>query len=604
MTSPKTIPRMEMNPNKGKRQLFFNILFIVFVVVSIVTMLIMAFGVITPQSNRIAKDIVVVDGSYPGFSVNEKDGDPGHVKVYSFRINRVPLAGECLSVWLEYRDVEIYIDDELMYDSDTIRHNRLSQSPGQYWALVPLFQNDMGREVRIETHDVYRRILDRPPAIILSSNGGLVSYCMRVEWPAIIIALFCMVSGLVYAVLAYVLRAGVEDRRRVNMTGFFIAFFGLYRLLDMPIISLMFNNHSLLITYINLICFIWIPAVFYLSESTRREFNELFNIIGKLFAGVAVVLTVLQLCGISDLRQNMNLMYLGMFLSFVAVMAEFLIRRCITHRYYNRDRFLIVYALIIIGIICDTLVYYKNGSTRNANIALYLVTIYGLQSGISLTRRIVSRNEELVRQKVELADRKGALMLSQMQPHFIYNTMNTIYSLCDINIEDAKTAIHDFSGYLRHNFGSMEQNAPVPFEDELKHTRFYLSIEKMRFGDELNVVYDIEESDFELPPISLQPIVENAVRHGLRHKTGGGTVTIRTRGTDEAYIVTVEDDGVGFDTSTLGFQEPDSEHNRIALNNVSMRIRQMCDGTLSIESKPGAGTVVTISIPVKKDITE
>ena len=150
----------------------------------------------------------------------------------------------------------------------------------------------------------------------------------------------------------------------------------------------------------------------------------------------------------------------------------------------------------------------------------------------------------------------------------------------------------------------MEQNAPVPFEDELKHTRFYLSIEKMRFGDELNVVYDIEESDFELPPISLQPIVENAVRHGLRHKTGGGTVTIRTRGTDEDYTVTVEDDGVGFDTSTLGFQEPDSEHNRIALNNVSMRIRQMCDGTLSIESEPGVGTVVTISIPVKKDIME
>ncbi len=590
-----------MKTRENRRKLV-NIFFIIFVASSIVAMLIMAFGSITPQSSRIASEVIRVDEGYPGFTVDERDGGQGHVKVYTFHINEVPKAGECLSVWLEYRDTEIYIDDKLMYDSEATGSNRLTESPGQYWALVPLFQDDMGREVRIETRDVYRRILDRPPAIILSSNGGLVSYCMRVEWPAIIIALFCMVSGLVYAVLAYVLRAGVEDRRRVNMTGFFIAFFGLYRLLDMPIISLMFNNHSLLITYINLICFIWIPAVFYLSESTRREYNEFFNIIGKLFAGAAVLLTVLQLCGISDLRQNMNFMYLGMFLSFVAVLADFLIRRFITHRYYDRDRFLIVYALIIIGILCDTLVYYKNGSTRNANIALYLVTIYGLQSGISLTRRIVRRNEELVRQKVELADSKGALLLSQMQPHFIYNTMNTIYSLCDINIEDAKTAIHDFSGYLRHNFGSLEQYGPVPFEDELKHTQFYLSIEKMRFGDELNVVYDLEEKDFELPPISLQPIVENAVRHGLRHKTGGGTVTIRMRGTDEAYIVVVEDDGVGFDTSMLGSQEPDSEHNRIALNNVSMRIRQMCDGTLNIESTPGEGTTVTISVPVKKDI--
>jgi hypothetical protein len=367
-----------MKTRENRRKLV-NFFFIIFVASSIVAMLIMAFGSITPQSSRIASEVIRVDEGYPGFTVDERDGGQGHVKVYTFHINEVPKAGECLSVWLEYRDTEIYIDDKLMYDSEATGSNRLTESPGQYWALVPLFQDDMGREVRIETRDVYRRILDRPPAIILSSNGGLVSYCMRVEWPAIIIALFCMVSGLVYAVLAYVLRAGVEDRRRVNMTGFFIAFFGLYRLLDMPIISLMFNNHSLLITYINLICFIWIPAVFYLSESTRREYNEFFNIIGKLFAGAAVLLTVLQLCGISDLRQNMNFMYLGMFLSFVAVLADFLIRRFITHRYYDRDRFLIVYALIIIGILCDTLVYYKNGSTRNANIALYLVPIYGLQ---------------------------------------------------------------------------------------------------------------------------------------------------------------------------------------------------------------------------------
>ena len=590
-----------MNTRENRRKLF-NIFFIIFVTASIVTMLIMAFGIITPQSSRIASEVIRVDDGYPGFTVSGSDESIDKPRIYTFHLNEVPLGGECLSVWLEHREVEIYIDDELMYDSDTIRHSRLTRSPGQYWALVPLFKEDAGCEIRIETRDVYRRILDRPPAIILSSHGSLVTYCMNVEWPGIIIALFCLASGLVYSILAYVLRAGVDDRRKVNVTGLFIAFFGLYRLLDMPIISLLFNRHSLMITYINLICFTWIPAVFYLSESSRRENNVLFSMIGKIFTGIATLLTVLQLCGIRDLRQNMNFMYLGMFLSFVVVVADFLIRRFITHRYSEKDRFLIVYALIIISILLDTVVYYKSGSTRNANIALYLMTIYGLQAGISLTRRIVSRNEELARQEIELADSKGALMLSQMQPHFIYNTMNTIYSLCDINIEDAKTAIHDFSGYLRHNFGSLEQYGPVPFEDELKHTQFYLSIEKMRFGDELNVIYDLEEKDFELPPISLQPIVENAVRHGLRHKTGGGTVTIRTRGTDEAYIVTVEDDGVGFDTSMLGSQEPDSEHNRIALNNVSMRVRQMCDGTLNIESAPGEGTTVTISVPVKKDI--
>ncbi|MBO4900607.1 MAG: ATP-binding protein, partial [Lachnospiraceae bacterium] len=156
-------------------------------------------------------------------------------------------------------------------------------------------------------------------------------------------------------------------------------------------------------------------------------------------------------------------------------------------------------------------------------------------------------------------------------------------------------------GYLRHHFRSMEQYGPVSFDEELEHTRFYLSIEKMRFGDELNVEYDIEDTDFELPPLSLQPIAENAVRHGIREKNGRGTVTIRSYRTDEACVVEVEDDGAGFDTSILGEQEPDTEHNRIALRNVSVRVEQLCQGQLSIDSTPGKGTVVTISIPIKKE---
>lgn len=601
--SPRTIPRTLMNPNKDKTRKVLSIIVIVCIAVSVIVMLVLASQTVMPSGSRLSSGVIQVDENYPGYKVSETADGGVPAREYSFYLNEVPLGDECLSVWLEHRDARIYFDDELMYDSGEIRHGSLTRSPGMYWAQIPLFSDDMGKKIRIETRDVYSTILHTTPAILLSSQADLMSYCLRVEWPGIIVALFCMVSGLVYALLAYLLRAGAEVQRKVNLTGLFIAFFGLYRLFDMPVISLLFNDHSLLITYVTLICFTWIPAVFYLSESTRREYNGLFHVIGIIFTCMGGLMTVLQLLGIRDLRQNMNIMYLSMCISFVAVLADYLIRRFVTHKTSVRDRFLIAYVLIIISILLDTMLYFMSGSTRNANIALYVVTIYGLQSGISLTRRIVSRNEELARQEVELADRKGALMLSQMQPHFIYNTMNTIYSLCDINIEDAKTAIHDFSGYLRHNFGSMEKYGPVPFEDELKHTRFYLSIEKLRFGDELNVVYDIEESDFDLPPISLQPVVENAVRHGIRHKTGGGTVTIRTRGTGEAYIVTVEDDGVGFDTSTLGFQEPDSEHNRIALNNVSMRIRQICGGTLNIESTPGQGTCVTMIIPLKKEET-
>lgn len=595
------IPGMRMNPNRENTRRILNIVFIIFIAASIITMLVLASGTVMPTSSRIASEVIIVNSDYPGYEETESVSDSDSVNTYSFRLNRVPLGGECLSVWLVHRDARIYIGDELMYDSYVAHHSRLTQSPGLYWALVPLFEDDMGKEIRIEAHDAYQTLRRTPPAIILTSQGSLVSYCMRVEWPGVIVSIFCMVSGAIYAMMSFTLRAGAEDRRRGNFIGLFLVVFGVYRLFDMPIVTLLFFDHSMLITYINLICFMWMSAVFYLSESSRREYDRLFHTIGIIFSWIAGIMTILQLCGIRDLREDMNIMYLCMIIAFMIVLADYMYGKLISHRKEPAGYFA-VYMMITIGTIVDTLLYYMSGSTRKANITLFLVAIYAVQSGVALIRRIASRNEELVRQRVELADRKGALMLSQIQPHFIYNTMNTIYSLCDINIEDAKKAIHDFSGYLRHNFGSMEKFGPVPFEDELKHTRFYLSIEKMRFGDELNVVYEIEETDFELPPISLQPIVENAVRHGLRNKPGGGTVTIRSRRTDDECVVTIEDDGVGFDTSTLGFQEPDSEHNRIALRNVSVRISQMCEGRLDIESEPGEGTVVTITIPVKKDI--
>ena len=604
MMNPQRIPEKGTKTIRENRLFIRNIIFSIVAIVSIVIILVLASGTVMPRSNRIASDVIRVDRDYPGYEVSEGLNGSDPVRIYSFILDDIPLGGECLSVWLVHRDVRIYIDDVLMYDSGEIKPSRLTDSPGSYWALVPLFTDDVGKEIRVETGNAYRMLLESSPAVILSTQGSLVSYCMRVEWPGVIVGIFCMVSGVIYAILACVMRAEDDERRSFAFIGLFISFFGLYRLLDMPVITLLFNDHSMLITYINMICFTWMPAVFYLSESRRWSNNGLFRKIGMAFAAMAMILTVLQVFGIRDMWRNTSFVYICIGISFLVVLADYLIRRFVTHRDSGHSGYMITYVVIIICIMMDSLLYYRSGSTRNANIALYLVAVYGVQSGISLIRSIVSRNEEAARQKMELADRKGALMLSQIQPHFIYNTMNTIYALCDINIEDAKTAIHDFSGYLRHNFGSMEHFGPVPFEEELKHTRFYLSIEKMRFGDELNVVYDIEETDFELPPISLQPIVENAVRHGLRHKTGGGTVTITSRRNGDECVVTVQDDGAGFDTSVLGFQEPDSEHNRIALNNVSMRISQMRGGTLNIESEPGKGTIVTITVPVNKEITD
>ncbi|MBR0164992.1 MAG: histidine kinase [Lachnospiraceae bacterium] len=205
------------------------------------------------------------------------------------------------------------------------------------------------------------------------------------------------------------------------------------------------------------------------------------------------------------------------------------------------------------------------------------------------------------------------LLASQIRPHFIYNTMNTIHGLCDENVEEAKQAICDFSDYLRANFESYEKSEPVPFQKELEHTHFYLSLEKLRFREELQVVYDIQAEDFRLPPLTVQPLVENAVRHGIRKKTGAGTLTLRTRETNDAFEIVIEDDGAGFDTDSLmgdaardgAIASADKEtfvsedHIHIGIANARARVERISKGTLQVESMPGRGTTVTIRIPKK-----
>ena len=143
---------------------------------------------------------------------------------------------------------------------------------------------------------------------------------------------------------------------------------------------------------------------------------------------------------------------------------------------------------------------------------------------------------------------------------------------------------------------SLSSNAPISFEQELRHTQSYLRLEQERFGDDLKITYDIGARDFRLPPLSLQPIVENAVKHGLRRKEGGGTVEILTRETKDSYIVTVSDDGVGFDPS----EPADNSRPHIGVKNVEKRLELLCDGRLTIKSQPGCGSTVTLEIPKEK----
>ena len=173
-----------------------------------------------------------------------------------------------------------------------------------------------------------------------------------------------------------------------------------------------------------------------------------------------------------------------------------------------------------------------------------------------------------------------------------YFVVYYIYYLIDINPEQAKDAVSTFSGYLRQNINALKDDKPVPFTEELEHVKAYVSLEMLRFGDRLNVVYDIGPDDFTVPPLTIQPLVENAIKHGVSVKEEGGTVTLSTEKSEGGgVLLKVVDDGVGFDTARSA---GDSKSTHIGILNVRQRLEIMCGATLTVSSWPGEGTVCSV----------
>ena len=198
------------------------------------------------------------------------------------------------------------------------------------------------------------------------------------------------------------------------------------------------------------------------------------------------------------------------------------------------------------------------------------------------------------RQQQEIAHQRASIMVLQMRPHFIYNTMTSIYHLCDQNPKLAQQTIRDFTDYLRKNFTAVASDHTIPFSAELEHTRAYLAVEQATYDESLFVAYDTPHTMFRLPPLTLQPIVENAVKHGRDPYAGPFHIFIRTRKTESASEITVTDDGRGFDLGA------DTEPG-IALNNIRQRLELMCGGSLTITPNEGGGTVVTLLVPDRNE---
>lgn len=197
----------------------------------------------------------------------------------------------------------------------------------------------------------------------------------------------------------------------------------------------------------------------------------------------------------------------------------------------------------------------------------------------------------LTQKELELSNTNVRLLQNQISPHFIYNALFIIKALIWTDQKRASDAVDDFSLYTRRNIEAMRSNELIRFSEELEHIKAFLNIENVDDETGLKVEYCTEELDFLLPPLTVEPLVENALIHGIGTLESGGVITISSRAEADEYIVCVEDNGVGFNVKNTEFG--------VGLENARTRLQQQCGGSLAITSRPGC-TRATVRIP-KRD---
>ena len=286
------------------------------------------------------------------------------------------------------------------------------------------------------------------------------------------------------------------------------------------------------------------------------------------------------------------------------MLANLILLGCLMREFFaakGKERFIYICSVLPLISFGADVVMIDRGIWNSGVSSEYVFFIFFIVSMVMVLRIIpnnfnaLAKAKELETEKkvlnAQLAESRVSTMMSQIRPHFIYNTLGSIEQLCELDPPKAGELVHNFAKYLRGNFGELDNPKPILMSQEMEHVHHYISIESVRFPD-MTFSFEMRSEDFSLPALTVQPIVENAIKHGLMKLQKGGSIRVISYETDTDYCICVEDDGVGFDTSKLL-----DEKNHIGIRNIRDRLEVMVGGTLEIESTLGVGTKVLITIP-------
>ena len=522
--------------------------------------------------------------------------------------------GGILYLYRDHFGITIHINGELNYMSTQSEILTLGEAGKQYfpdtcskeWAMI-VFEEGLLCTDTVEIHlqkmhrhidsNAYRNFLNScciGPIDTMIVEASLQPHATPwIIFGVLLLIVAVMMLGATIAA-AFLQPALVQNFSKL---GFLLLFSGGFLVLDTITLSFWSETH-VFNTYARQICMMlsvyWMGlGIRDLMTGLRKKIAQVVMIISCLL-NMALILP--SFLGTQALYDTLPVWVIGQLL-FTAVLLAAVILELIGNA-RNRLLDLGSCVLLLIALPLDAAgigsSMYSHGTCTKI-VFIFLFVIHGFRA---LKRALIDYQGARRAKKLEkeLEESRITIMLSQMQPHFIYNILNVIYYMCGKDPAAAQAAISKFSDHLRNNLEALSLRELITFRKEMDHIRTYLELEQIRFGDELTIIYDIEDDSFLLPVLSIQPLVENAVKHGIAKKRGGGSVTIASRQTETAYVVTISDTGVGFDAAR--YEDDGKVH--VGLRNVRQRLLITMNATVEISGTPGSGTTVTVTIPKKK----
>jgi|GEM_PF-967671 len=517
--------------------------------------------------------------------------------------------GARLSIYLQHSFAKVWLDGELMYSSWEKPESHIGRTPGNYWLTAALRSDYSGRKLRIEITPVYKSSAraawyaplpqaskkGQPQFLLIDHEQLLARLVFPKDAAILITAFFVLAAGLFLSLFSLIAKLERADKERLFYLGAASASAAVWNLSQLPSLLLALDIYGLQKTvwHLGAGAYVLVPLFTVLliaSLQTQPSAGISSKAFFICFAGAAAV-TVLQILNICDL-------YVSMF--WYGVLGTVIIAVLVLGTRKGSGE-LLRQAAFPAAFCIDLVIFRATGSARFATAVLLWMAVSLCLRGAGFVSEAFEREKKLRSRDKEIYEIRLRSLVQQIRPHFIYNTLSSIYVLCKKGSPRTLQVIDDFLAYLQANFTGMSAEEPVPFSDELKHTKAYLAVESIRFEGLLKVDYDTPHTDFRLPPLTLQPIVENSVKHGIHREHFQIHISIKTRLTEGGSEIIVEDNGPGFelgaDTKETSPQASAGGEARIGLKNVSDRLRLMCGGSLTAVPRPEGGTVVTILIP-------